>query len=427
MTNKIIWAGGVNHTLHHPGLNPNQPLRIHHPATSVIAVNGKQQKPSTTYSLPQGENNVTCHCLFHPIDKFMQGYWNEKTGKFSSYMEEPSIEDLDYFKKKGNNVLIFLHGFNVGKGYYGGLELDKQETVDVGGNIHLNLYGKGPRCTYARTYEDLNFPDDIPYICGSYCKSNHDRNVAIDMAVNGAGSCNWLLDMEYNLNCAAAGQYPFPWEQHALDYTRILAFHWNGNVAFWEAQNNAVGCGLSLAAEIERFHKHGLKINIIAHSLGNLVLLSALQNLAINGNYEYVDRVIMWEAAVSDKALSPTALPVHDQIPHGYFPMAFMGAKQFTVLYSHEDDVLKDIYSLQDFFGNIPHPENIHPAMGFRGPDEETLSKLPKKITAHNQKNWLGGHSDMKIPTKALFDHVYLRYVINKDNGIANFGNWPIK
>ena len=65
-------------------------------------------------------------------------------------------------------------------------------------------------------------------------------------------------------------------------------------------------------------------------------------------------------------------------------------------------------------------------ALGSIGPDKITLGNLGNKLNPVDQGNLLGGHGDMKIPTQTLFDQIYKKWIINKENGIKNFGKWNI-
>ena len=66
--------------------------------------------------------------------------------------------------------------------------------------------------------------------------------------------------------------------------------------------------GRELAKVLIELFNEGIKVNIITHSLGARVALSALNILGdFDGAYnEKIDNLIMWEAAVADNAITDT-------------------------------------------------------------------------------------------------------------------------
>lgn len=111
---------------------------------------------------------------------------------------------------------------------------------------------------------------------------------------------------------------------------------------FFRAELYANEAGRELAKVLKQLLDNKIKVNILTHSLGARVALSALNILGdFDGKYdEQIDNLIMWEPAVADNAFTnhytkqfnPTAMEI--------FPYAHKAAKQITVLYSTEDGVV---------------------------------------------------------------------------------------
>ncbi|MDG2952454.1 hypothetical protein [Exercitatus varius] len=100
--------------------------------------------------------------------------------------------------------------------------------------------------------------------------------------------------------------------------------------------------GRELAKVLIQLIEAGIRINIITHSLGARVALSALNILGdFDGAYdEKVDNLIMWEAAVADNALTNVYTRDKNPVAMELFPFAHKVVKRIRALYSEEDGVL---------------------------------------------------------------------------------------
>lgn len=441
-TQNILSAGRLEPILFCKDTPTSDKITIKHSQLPIISLGRKKHKPKTHSLLKDAihkeividKNSLTTAIESNYLRPPIYLRIRKKFAPENFTCDQLSSEQINYFKVKGNNVTIFIHGYSVIDGCFGkehiNIEMPGDRLVSSGNNpnhfnsMSVSTYGQD--CTYLRHFDSIynalggRIPINIDLI-----NNQPFSDEAVDNALNGTGAHNWLLHMEYNLNCAAAGIYPFPWEQKALDYTRILGIHWPGNVVFWEAQQNAVPSGITLAILLQQLHEAGLSINIIAHSLGNLVALQALEVLADQNKYGYVDHMVVWQAAVAQHALSPINLPKSKQEKFAYFPLAHLAAKQFTILFSKRDLVLKYPYDAHD---KLIHRWNIElncPAMGYSGPNTDTIKNLKTRLNIVDQKNWLIGHSEMKIPSKDLFENIYKGFVIGK-KGISKFGKYFI-
>jgi type VI secretion system VgrG family protein len=281
--------------------------------------------------------------------------------------------DIDYFKKNGNNVTVFIHGYNVPLGEFApevaGFE---NVTADSGDIEAIDPLG-------AQAEMSQRAPDDyirpIPAGCPStiyrdkdvlhqqtnymlpddYVKTTDDGlsyiAVSTDDApdgifnLNGTGSRNWAIHMEYNLN-KATKKFDEKNSKDYQKYTRLVHVTWTGNPAsaldFMVAVDDAfdkkaVG---DLVALLKQLKDSGLQVNVIAHSLGNALLLKALDTMGKNG--EKVDHAFLWEAAVPNDVFSRPAPKVAGSDPW-QMPDLIKGADKFTVLYSENDNILGPI------------------------------------------------------------------------------------
>lgn len=414
---KWVYSGSVCHKNTINNIAMSDKLTIHHAGLPVISVDGKSQKPADYFELhPVLNKHHQITVLKKPVYKKISHQHNEFD------CELLTSDEIQYFKEHADNaVTVFIHGYDIEDGHFG-------------------------RFSYIRTPQE-GFCDDT---------------------VNGTGAHNWLLHMEYNLNCAHQQTYlEFPWETNALAYRRVLGLHWPGyqriydipystGLNFAGMEFNAIQSGYAVLKLIKQLKSEGLNIQIIAHSLGCLVALQLMDLLGREHQY-VIDQIILWEAAVARTALSPVvinaleerqkaarqtlegeagslALPpfmlyeyygeflrqkaanfkhippweVFEKDPFEYFPYAHIAAKKIRVLMSRDDDVLKYDYRANAIFAGLPHLNFIHHAMGLEGPDENTSTLLKSKLLTIDQQDWLAGHSAMRIPSKNLFEHIYI-------------------
>jgi hypothetical protein len=105
---------------------------------------------------------------------------------------------------------------------------------------------------------------------------------------------------------------------------------------------------------VKQLYENKIRINIIAHSLGCRVLVVLMQTLAENGITNCLDRVIFWQAAIADSALSNSVAHDHSTKFNCHFPLAYQAAKSISVLYSLNDNVLHFHYLLSNYLGLSP-------------------------------------------------------------------------
>lgn len=229
-----------------------------------------------------------------------------------------SQEQLDYFKDNGNNALVFVHGYNVALGEFG-----QPNSTDA---LPVDVY----RPTKPRSS-------------------------------NGIGAHSWLLNIEYQLNRAAGYQGHDQKNRHP--YQRILCIAWEGNVGsanFYGATLNALTAGRRLSAVLHQLIEANIKINLMAHSLGARVLLTAM-NLLAETHTQAIDHVFLWQPAVADNTLSNHIENDTHPFGAGVLPQAHQAAKQIIVLHSSNDGVLGGHGSVGNFFNDLGN--NNHQAL----------------------------------------------------------------
>lgn len=332
--------------------------------------------------------------------------------------------ELNYFKKNGNTATVFIHGFNV---KYGAYAKDKHSGAVL----------------------------------------NVREEKTMDKS---EGALAWYPNMEYNLNKAAG----FEDDYRDKRYTRIIGMAWSGDVFpldYLKAENCADTAAKSLSNLIKQLKGAGVEINIIAHSLGNRVLLCALNELAQDeANYNIINQSFLWQAACPDTALSNSN--AHDSSAKGnwFLPHAYKASRTLVVLHSEHDEILPREYAIAHHAGTPPscsfsftgngcteqerkmvadkwkrrgmRPElegmmepidstvinqhgNLHvvrPALGYAGylsednPAKKFCEDLEKerRLAYVDQKDWLSGHSAMKVPSEELMRNVYIPEILDR-------------
>lgn len=260
-----------------------------------------------------------------------------------------STKQLEQIKKDGNTATLFIHGYNVSLGHIGKFpqsedfgELPEYSNLPPSDQIqrpYLHYDNKAIGQLATNTLLEQAKEDDNIYV-----KHIYDE---VDLKVNGHKALGWFPHVEYYLNLAASGKLnyddPFTdWDK----YHRIIGVTWSGSVdpsmVFFRAEMYANEAGRELAKVLIELFNEGIKVNIITHSLGARVALSALNILGdFDGAYnEKIDNLIMWEAAVADNAITDTYTRVKNPVAMELFPYAHKTVKYLRVLYSQEDGVL---------------------------------------------------------------------------------------
>ncbi|WP_048306091.1 alpha/beta hydrolase [Halomonas sp. PR-M31] len=250
-----------------------------------------------------------------------------------------SDDQLEQLRLAGNNATLFLHGYNVPRGDWARFDA----AADAASARPPPLLGTA-----------LLHPSGAAAISTLCQRQSIDGD---EQGLNGTGACGWLTSMEYQLN-RAAGMDESDWRP----YSRVVGIAWPGDTgatAFTEAEFIATHSGRRLVNVLKQLLDAGIKINLIGHSLGARVALTALNLLGERGVQQRIDHLFLWQPAVADNALSPDTpfskvrqrdelfkpdprRPGREVHPLGMgtFPYAHRAVSNIVVLHSHEDGVL---------------------------------------------------------------------------------------
>ncbi len=246
-------------------------------------------------------------------------------------------EELGYFQQNGKNAVIFIHGFNVEYGHYG----QHLELSEWGYDI-LRNQTRSPRLIYtqglATTHRDIQ---TIKQQYANWHAKHPDLFRGVDLDnLNGTGAHAWYLAMEDNLN-RATGQFD---RTDYSRYARIIHLAWSGDVFeanYMAAETNANQAGFGLARLIEQLVAEGIAVNVIAHSLGNRVLLVAMNVLGqTSSRKDWIQNAFMWQPAIPDTALSNNPEQDTSVLRNWNFIHAHRAARKIMVLHSNRDNVL---------------------------------------------------------------------------------------
>jgi len=235
-------------------------------------------------------------------------------------------DQLDYFRANGNNALIFMHGYNVPHGEWGRfLKYDGSREA---------YHGNAPSFAKANTWH----PNKATVWQDTAALSANSSVTLEDEKLNGGGAHNWAVHMEYQLN-RAAGFDGEDW----MPYSRIINISWPGDTGstdFMQAELNAMASGRRLAPLLLQLANAGIAINLLSHSLGARVALTALNIMGIIGKRDLVDHLFLWQPAVADNALTNDSSRDVHPLGLGVFPAAHSAARKIVVLHSRGDGIL---------------------------------------------------------------------------------------
>jgi len=265
--------------------------------------------------------------------------------------------DIEYFQKNGNNVTLFIHGYNIALGHFPKQIRDiqvKPKTQIINQQMQIYQQASLSHSSSNRSlYLDRHLLEQrFPQL--KQCFYHLPHELATPDGLNGTEAINWFIHMEDNLN-RATGQFN---RSDYSTFTRLLHVAWSGDVPhswdYADAEETANEAGHKLRFAIEQLKQAGLTINIIAHSLGSRVLLTIMNDLGKFVGNDIIDHVFLWEAAVPQTALSNDPTKDTTIKYNGHFVHAYKAAKKITVLYSNQDFILGVIYWLANYIGITP-------------------------------------------------------------------------
>lgn len=367
MTTLPIWSGGLQEVIEHPGVNLEQELQLIIPNQHIVAIDGQPTAPHApatkiTQALKQQINicnnqrrrNISIQLLSPPIivslrdDKYTDG--NDYLSRLATNNGKIlSPSEINYFKNRGNNAMLFIHGYNIAYGKFG----PKADVVVLDpSTLILNLpaifiTGHGDSTLYRNI--DMLRPY-FPQIPANVTSINGRAD--LEIMLNGSEAHNWLIRMEDNLNRATQ---LFNRDNYTK-FERVINIAWSGDpfpLDYVEAIRSICDPKLKpaqhLAEVVIELKDAGIsEINIIAHSLGNGLLVKAMEILG-EKNPNIISHAFLWQAAIPDNTLSldgQTHNPSYyfdPALDPWYVPHAWQSAQKITVLYSLNDNILGPI------------------------------------------------------------------------------------
>jgi uncharacterized protein involved in type VI secretion and phage assembly/uncharacterized Zn-binding protein involved in type VI secretion len=356
---------------------------------AIYSVNGKAQFPyyKATITIPESSNpddstirqdrQFECKVLWPIMVLNCRVPQKQEDGTMSNPEDslEKSVDhtlenpldplDIKYFKNNGNNVTVFIHGYNVEPGelgveYASGKTMSEWDDfwycfsaensmpMDTKENeLDLDYYKLGMSYLDSTPYKS-SIVRDMTILCKQLNQpypENYDSVTNSDFEdtmLNGSGAFNWFLHMEKNLNEASGMNF-----QHSEDfekYTRLLHVTWSGDLGdpnYIEAVDEAFTLkpAAKLANALAQLKQSGLEVNIIAHSLGNGFLLRAMKVLAETYPGVMIDHVFMWDAAVPNNVFNRPK-PKNNTYDRWDFKNTLNAMQKLTVLHSYNDNVL---------------------------------------------------------------------------------------
>jgi hypothetical protein len=348
-------------------------------------------------------------------------------------------EELYYYQTNGNNMLIGIHGFNVGVGEFSKEFLGfKQESFPLKALDqleHKSMYTpelSPSLCTVFRNRAilQMQFPD-VPleaFPQDDTCDTSHS-------VLNGSEAHLWLIHLEHNLN-RASNQFD------GSDYrrfTRLPLVIWDGDVGdlnYMASEPIADATGLALVPAIQQALEAGIQVSIFAHSMGCRVALKLLDSLGKAGSFHKIHRTFLWQAALPDTALSNDPTKDISYRQNCQFIHAMEAVEKMVVFYTQNDLVLKKWYELANEVyieeANVTSivlteqeaHAKILPALGALGPDPETSAFYDSKLLSVNLSPWAFGHSYMKVPSDDIMKYAYQQVVLNPEKGLTQFGTY---
>lgn len=153
-------------------------------------------------------------------------------------------------------------------------------------------------------------------------------------------------------------------------YDAVIGYFWPGYgnpLAYYFAKDNAEKLSPRMTTNLNALAAHAEKVDVMAHSMGNLIMLRALSKtstLPVQNFYSLA-------AAVDDDSIEKR---------HSYYS-ATQQCKDLYVFHSDQDDALKIAFQIAEFDQALGEDESID------------LPKIPKNVQFIDCTSFVDGHS----------------------------------
>ena len=272
-------------------------------------------------------------------------------------------EEIEYINACQNHLTLFIHGYNVAYGRFG-YHLDEEDGCLSVSSVEASIYRD-------KAYFSKFFEQEYQ-----------------DGGLNGEGMHSWITHLEQNINQAAGME-----EQDYSEFTRCLFIGWPGKpsnaLAYNQSIQKAIDTAPVLGRFIENLHQQlqGVKLHVIAHSLGCGLLLQAMDWLGKKGITNRIEHVFLCQPAIPSGALKTYGIntpdsPAYQQLKasHPHYPwvcpFAYKVSRYIRIFYSKNDNILGPMP------GRAAQPAAINRMeLLKKKPFEETLAMLFAKFT----------------------------------------------
>jgi esterase/lipase superfamily enzyme len=153
-------------------------------------------------------------------------------------------------------------------------------------------------------------------------------------------------------------------------YDAVLGYFWPGYgnpLAYYFAKDNAEKLSSRMTANLNALAAHAQKVDVMAHSMGNLILLRALSKTSTTP----VQNFYSLAAAVDEDSIEKR---------HSYYS-ATQQCKDLYVFHSDEDEALRIAFKIAEFDEALGEDESID------------LLKMPKNVQFIDCTSFVDGHS----------------------------------
>lgn len=161
--------------------------------------------------------------------------------------------------------------------------------------------------------------------------------------------------------------------RHTQLYDFIIGYLWPGDddpLKYYDAKRHVSKLAKTMRSHLEFLSASAAKVDVLAHSMGNRLMLEALNDPS-NAPKKLIHNFYSFAAAVDHESI---------EMNEKYYP-ATLNCEKMFVFYSKRDDVLKWDYSLAEW----------DKALGYDG--AENPKKLPQNVQLINYTNYIGQHS----------------------------------
>lgn len=161
-------------------------------------------------------------------------------------------------------------------------------------------------------------------------------------------------------------------DHNACYYDLVIGYLWPGDdsrLEYFDAKSHVPKVAQKLRSHLEFFSSFAAKVDVLAHSMGNLVVFEALDYQSLKKK-KILQNFYAVAPAVDDESIEKKEK----------FYLSTQNCEEIFVFFSKRDLVLKWLYSAAEW----------DLALGYRGSDQK---KLPSNVQLINYTNSIANHS----------------------------------